>query len=83
MPSYYYSFMREWGSWICGMGMVLFWMISFVLGYMLLKQLCPHFSKKSEQECSIDNPMEAIKSRYANGEIDKVELQEKKKDIEG
>lgn len=62
------------------MGMVLFWMFSFIMGFMLLKKLCPHFSKKSDQE---DNPVEILKSRYANGEIDRVKFLEKKKDLEG
>ena len=78
-----YSFMMEWGSWICGVGMVLFCMFCLVAGYMLLKKLCPHFNKKSAQEDNIDNPMELLKSRYANGEIDRAEFLKKKKDLEG
>ena len=79
----YYSFMMEWGSWICGMGMVLFWMFGLVVGFVFLKKLCPYFSKKSDQEDNIDNPIVILKSRYANGKIDRVEFLEKKKDIVG
>ena len=75
----FYSFMMEWGSWICGIGMVLFCMFCLVAGYMLLKKLCPYFSKKSDQEDNSDNPMVILKSRYANGKIERVEFQEKKK----
>ena len=75
----FYSFMMEWGSWICGIGMVLFCMFCLVAGYMLLKELCPYFSKKSDQEDNSDNPMVILKSRYANGKIERVEFQEKKK----
>ena len=78
-----YSFMMEWGSWICGIVMVLFCMFCLVVGFMFIKRLYPSNSKKSAQEDNIDNPVEILKSRYANGEIDRVEFLEKKKDIEG
>ena len=74
--------MMEWGSWICGMGMILFWMFCLVASLMFLKQLGPHFGKKSDQEDNIVNPLEILKSRYANGEINRVEFLEKKKDLE-
>jgi len=77
-----YSFMMEWGSWICGIGLVLFGLFSVVVVYMILKSLCPHFNKKPAPEYNIDSPLEILKSRYANGEIDKVEFLEKKEDLE-
>lgn len=82
MPCYWYSFIKEWGSWICGTSMVLFWMFCFVLGYMLLKNLCPYFRKKSGKDANIDNPVAILKTYYAKGEIDRVEFLEKKKDLE-
>ena len=82
MPTYCYSFMMEWGSWVCGICMVLFGMFFFVVGFISLKTLCPYLSKEFAQEDDIDNPMVILKSRYANGEIDRAEFLEKKKDLE-
>ena len=61
--------------------MVLFWVFCFILGFILLKKLYPHFSEEC-QEDTIDKPVEILKSRYANGEIERTEFLEKKKDIE-
>ena len=82
MPSYC-SFMNVWGSWICGMGMVLFSLLCLILAFMFIKKLYPGNNKKSEQEDNIDNSEVILKSSYANGEIDRVEFLEKKKDLEG
>ena len=82
MPTYCNSFMMEWGGWVCGISMVLFWIFSFVLFFTFLKKICPYFCEKSDQEDNMDNIKEILKSRYANGEIDRAEFLEKKKDLE-
>lgn len=82
MTHYCYSFMMEWGDWICGIGMAMFWIFSLVVTFIFLKKLCPHFSKESNQENNGDKTIEILKNRYVNGEIDRVEFAEKKKDLE-
>jgi hypothetical protein len=56
MPGYHYSFMMEWGSWICGMGMILFGILCLVMGLILLKKLYPHFRKEFDDKNNIDKP---------------------------
>jgi len=82
MPTYCNSFMMEWGSWMCGMIMILFWLFSLVLFFTFLKKICPCFCEKTNQKGNMENPNEILKSRYANGEIDRFEFLEKKKDLE-
>lgn len=79
MPNYYYSFMVEWGSWICGMGMLLLVMFCLIVGFVFYKKFCLYFSEKFDQEDNVDNPKEICKNRDANGEINRDEFLEKKK----
>ena len=55
MPNYSNLFMMEWGSWIYGIGMVLFGIFFLVVGFVFLKKLCSHFSKESDQDDNINN----------------------------
>jgi Na+-transporting methylmalonyl-CoA/oxaloacetate decarboxylase gamma subunit len=50
MPHFCYPFMKEWGSWICGMSMVLFSLFCLVSAFMLIKKLSPSDSGETEQE---------------------------------
>ena len=77
MPTYCNSFMTEWGGWIYGMSMVLFWMFSLFMVFTFRKKICPYFCEKSDQEDNIENPKEILNSRYTNGEIDRAEFLEK------
>jgi uncharacterized membrane protein len=69
--------MMEWGGWIYGMSMVLFWMFSLIMVFMFYKKICPYFSEKSDQEDNIENPKEILNNRHANGQIDRAEFLEK------
>ena len=54
MPTYCNSFMMEWGGWIYGMSMALFWMFSLVMVFTFRKKICPYFCEKSDQDDNID-----------------------------
>jgi len=61
-----------------GMGMMIFWWILIIvilIGF--FRYYKTQKSELSEQESALD----ILKKRYANGEIDKSEFEEKKKDI--
>ncbi|WP_040727394.1 SHOCT domain-containing protein [Thiomicrorhabdus sp. Kp2] len=57
-----------------GGGMWLFWLVVLVVIFVLLRQFTPLSDKETA--------LEVLKKRYAKGEIDKQEFEEKKKDLQ-
>ncbi len=58
--------------------MILFWTAIILLIVWLYKQITGAEAKPAVTE---DTPLEILKRRYAKGEIDKKEFEEKKKDL--
>ncbi len=65
----------------CFMGgfMWIFW-IAIIVGIFFLVKWIVMQSRQSEQKGE-ENPLEILKKRYARGEIDKEEFEQKKKDL--
>jgi len=68
-------------GWFGGIFFLIFWIIVIVGMVFLIKWLI-HMSKgHSEVRSSGSKALEILKERYARGEIDKAEFEEKKKDL--
>ncbi|WP_372882156.1 SHOCT domain-containing protein [Psychromonas sp.] len=72
----WYPDMMGWGG---GIGMIVFWIIIIVVIVVLVKYMTTQSPGRIERK---ETPIEIIKRRYANGEIDKEEYEQKKKDLE-
>ena len=73
--------MMEWGGgWGMGVFMLIFWVVVIVGIAFLVKWVVAQSSGGSPGN---DSPLEILKRRYARGEIDKTEFEEKKKDLLG
>jgi putative membrane protein len=68
----FYTFSRSWS--------LLFWILVIIGIVVLVKWLMEKDKKASD---SGENPLEIIKRRYARGEIDREEFEQKKKDLLG
>ncbi|MCD6192100.1 MAG: SHOCT domain-containing protein [Candidatus Aminicenantes bacterium] len=66
------------GHWMWGGFMWLFWLAVLVAVILLIRWLIQ--SKPGEQSQS-ENTLEILKKRYARGEIDKEEFEQKKRDL--
>jgi putative membrane protein len=76
--------MGEWGmAWFGWIFMIIFWVLIIVGLVFLVKWLAQ--STKAASSCGRSEPssraLEILKQRYARGEINKQEFEEKKKDI--
>lgn len=68
-----------WGmGWMGGLFMLIFWVLIIIGVVWLVKYLA---SSRSCYSNHPDTPLEILKKRYAKGEIDKKEFEEKKKDL--
>ncbi len=68
------------GSWLTGGGilmMALFWLPILLIGYWLITRDRSPISMQQSNEA-----LETLKMRYAKGEIDKEEFEEKKKHLQ-
>ncbi|MEX1014055.1 MAG: SHOCT domain-containing protein [Candidatus Paceibacterota bacterium] len=72
MNNLYHSHMFGGGFW-----MVLFWIGIIFLFIWIVKEITKSNSNEKEDE----TPLKILKERYAKGEINKEEFEEKKKDI--
>lgn len=69
------------GSWFGGILMVLFW-IAVIIGIIfLIRWLAQSTSAGGHGARSEESALEILKKRYARGEIDKKEFEQKKKDL--
>jgi putative membrane protein len=79
--------MMDWGHWGYGMGwfwtiiMVVFWIAVIVGIIFLIRWFVISTSAGGRAVRSEDSPLEILKRRYARGEINKEEFEEKKKDL--
>ncbi len=74
--------MPGWGGhWFGGVFMILFWVLVIVGIVVLIRGISSRSGVGSPT--SSESPIEILKRRYAKGEIDKAEFEEKKKDIRG
>jgi len=67
-------------GWFSGIFMIFFWGL-VIVGIVLLVRWLAASSKKHEMGGVADSPLEILKRRYARGEINKEEFEEKKKDL--
>jgi putative membrane protein len=76
--------MMGWGSgmgWFGGIIMVIFWIAVIVGIILLIRWLIISTRTASHGTNSGESALEILKKRYARGEIDKQEFEEKKKDV--
>jgi putative membrane protein len=66
------------GGWFGGIFMIVFWIVVIVGIVFLIRWLVQSTRGGSG---SAESPMDILKRRYANGEIDKKEFEQKKKDL--
>jgi putative membrane protein len=75
-------------GWRHGMGwfgmvlMMVFWIAAIVGVIILIRWLWISTGKKGRGTSQEDSPLEILKRRYARGEINKEEFEQKKKDLE-
>jgi len=68
-------------GWFGGIIMVIFWIAVIVGIVLLIRWLIISTRTTSHGTSSGDSALEILKRRYARGEIDKQEFEEKKKDL--
>jgi putative membrane protein len=76
--------MMGWGygmGWFWPIIMVVFWVAVIVGIIFLIKWLVISTGTRGPAARSEDSPLEILKRRYARGEIEKQEFEEKKKDL--
>ena len=69
------------GGWGFGMVGMLLWWVLIILGIVLLTKWIFSGSAGRGERGSPDRSFEILKERYARGEIDKKEFEEKKRDL--
>lgn len=76
MDNLYFSHMFGWGLG-GGLMMILFWAVIILFIVWIVKEVGRNDSGKTSSKSALD----ILKERYANGEIDKTEFEEKKRDL--
>lgn len=79
--------MGPWMMWKYGMGwfwpiiMIIFW-IAVIFGIVMLIRWMIVSTGRGREAAPVESALDILKKRYALGEIDKAEFEEKKKDLE-
>ena len=76
--------MMDWGfgmGWVGGIMMVVFWIAVIVAIIFLIRWLAASTRSKNHGLKSEESALEILKKRYARGEINKEEFEEKKRDL--
>ena len=74
--------MGGWGmGWFGGIFMIIFWVLILVGLIFLIRWLIQSTSRSRSDACSSDRALDILKERFARGEIDTAEFEEKKKII--
>ena len=74
--------MGGWGmGWFGGIFMMIFWVLVLVGLIFCIKWLIQATSRSRSDACSSERALDILKERFARGEIDAVEFEEKKKVI--
>jgi putative membrane protein len=74
--------MMDWGyGWGGGLFMILFW-IAVIVGIVLLVRWLSAVRPAGTGGAPPEKPLDVLKRRYAAGEIDKKEFEEKRKDLQ-
>ena len=85
-PSWGPGMMGNWGygmmGWFGPIMMLVFWGLLILVLILLARWLWRSSQKKSEEMRS-ESPLDILKRRYASGEIDREEFEQKKKDLSG
>ena len=69
-----------WGmGWLGGIFMMIFWVLVFLGLIFLIKWLIQASSRAKSEDANVNRAIEILKERYARGEIDTAEYEEKKK----
>lgn len=71
--------MGGWG-WIGGVGMILVWILVVVGLVVLIRYLAA--KARTDGPGSRSDPMDIVKERYAKGEIDEAEFEQKRRNLE-
>jgi putative membrane protein len=72
---HWYDDMMGWGG---GFSMIFLWIVLIVIIVIMAKLL---FTKTNERTEHKETPLEILECRYASGEIDRAEFEEKRKDL--
>ena len=70
-------------GWFGGIVMIVFWILILVGIIFLIKWLIQSIGRDKATGSSGNRSLEILKERYAKGEIDKQEFENKKKDLSG
>lgn len=82
MMGYYYDGLWGLGGLFMGIFMIIFW-VAIIWGVVALIRMavCSNGKCKMRHPYSEDASMKILRERYARGEIDKKEFEDKKKDL--
>ncbi|MDZ7742457.1 MAG: SHOCT domain-containing protein [Bacteroidota bacterium] len=68
-------------GWGMGLGMGWWWIIGIVLAVIIVWLVFRTTNRSNSSDTSRKSALDILKERYARGEIDKAEFEERKKDL--
>jgi putative membrane protein len=69
-----------WWGWPMAVGMIAFWVVVVVLAVWLIRSLAANAARPAPG-AQLETPLEVLKRRYAAGEIDRAEYEQKRSDL--